>query len=82
MTEDRFSESILAKIFYPNGAKSEKYLLKNFVCEETGKTVKNFRSDPKEPLNKLPYGQKFRKSTCDCRVFYVISADFDADRRK
>ncbi len=54
MTENRFSESILPKVFYPNGVKSEKYLLKKFVCEETPKTVKKFRSDPEEPLNKLP----------------------------
>ncbi len=53
MNENRFSESILPKVFYPNGAKSEKYLLKNVVCEETGKIVKKFRSDPEEPLNKL-----------------------------
>ncbi len=37
---NRFSESILPKVFYPNGVKSEKYLLKSFACEETGKTVK------------------------------------------
>ncbi len=53
MTENRFSESILLKVFHLNGVKSEKYLLKKFVCEETGKTVKEFRSDPEEPLNKL-----------------------------
>ncbi len=54
MTENRISESILLKVFYPIGVKSEKYSLKNFVCEETPKTVKKFRSDPEEPLNKLP----------------------------
>ncbi len=54
MTENWFFKSILPKVFYPNGVKSEKYLLKNFVCEETGKTVKKFQSDPEEPLNKLP----------------------------
>ncbi len=54
MTETRFSKSILSKVFYPNGVKSEKYLLKNFVSVETGKTVKQFRSDSEEPLNKLP----------------------------
>ncbi len=53
-TENRFSVSILPKVFHPNGVKSEKYLLKTFVCEETTKTVKKFRSDPEEPLNKLP----------------------------
>ncbi len=26
-----------------------------------------------------PYGQKFWTSACDCRIFYTISADFDAD---
>ncbi len=54
MTKNRFSESILWKVFYPNGVKSVKYLLKNFVSEETGKTAKKFQSDPEEPLNKLP----------------------------
>ncbi len=53
MNENQFSESIFPKVFYLNGVKSEKYLLKNFVCEETEKTVKKFRSDPEEPLNKL-----------------------------
>ncbi len=52
--ENGFSESILPKVFYPNGAKCEKYLIKNFVCKKTGKTVKKFRDDPEEPLNKLP----------------------------
>ncbi len=28
------------------------------------------------------YGQKFSKSVHDCRDFYAIRADFDADRRK
>ncbi len=37
-TENRFSQSILPKVFYPNGVKFEKYLLKNFGCGETGKT--------------------------------------------
>ncbi len=54
MIENQFSESILPKVFYPNGVKSKKYLLKNLVCQETGKTVKKFRSDPEEPLNNLP----------------------------
>ncbi len=54
MTKNQFSESILSKVFYPNGVKSEKYLLKNFVCEEIGKTVKKFQSGPEEPWNKLP----------------------------
>ncbi len=54
MNENRFSESILSKVFYPNGAKFEKYSLKNFVREETGKTVKKLLSNPEEPLNKLP----------------------------
>ncbi len=39
--------------YYPNGVKSEKYLLTNFVYEETGKTARKFQSDPEEPLNKL-----------------------------
>ncbi len=54
MNKNRFSESILPKVFYPNGVKSEKCGPKNFVRQETGKTVKKFRSDPEEPLNKLP----------------------------
>ncbi len=54
MTKNWFSESILPKVFYPNDAKCEKYLLKNFVCEETAKTIKKFRSDPEKSLNKLP----------------------------
>ncbi len=54
MNENQFFESIQPKVFYLNGVKSEKYLLKNFVYEETGKTVKKFQSDPEEPLNKLP----------------------------
>ncbi len=54
MTENRFSKSILPKVFYPNVVKSEKYLPKNFVHEETGKTVKKFQSDPEVLLNKLP----------------------------
>ncbi len=33
-------------------------------------------------VNLSPYGHKFPKSAHDCRVFYVISADFDTDRRK
>ncbi len=50
-----FSELNVPKSnFYPNGVKSQKYLPKNLVCEETGKTVKKFRSDSEEPLNKLP----------------------------
>ncbi len=62
MTENQFSESILPKVFYPNGVKSEKYLLKNFVSEETGKPVKKYRSDSEEPLNKLPIKKKTRLS--------------------
>ncbi len=54
MNENRFSESILPKVFYLNGAKCKKDLVKNFVCEETGKTVKKFWINPEEPLNKLP----------------------------
>ncbi len=30
----------------------------------------------------LPYGQKFSKSAHDCRIFYAIDANFDADRGK
>ncbi len=30
----------------------------------------------------VPYGKKFPKSAHDCRIFYVISADFDTDRLK
>ncbi len=44
----------MPKVFYPNGVISEKYSLKNFVCEEIGKLVKKFWSDTEEPLNKLP----------------------------
>ncbi len=55
MNEDQFSESILPKVFYPNVTKFEKYLLKYFVGEETGKTAKKFRSDSEEPLNKTIY---------------------------
>ncbi len=29
-----------------------------------------------------PYGQKFPKLAHDCRIFYAISADFDANRCK
>ncbi len=54
ITKNRFSEYILPKVFYPNGVKSEKYLLTKWVSEETGKTPKKFQSDPKVPLNKLP----------------------------
>ncbi len=54
MTKNRFFESILPKVFCQNSVKSGKYLLKNFVCEETGKIAKKFQSDPEEPLNKLP----------------------------
>ncbi len=53
MNKNQFSESILPNVFHPNGVNSEKYLLKNFVCEETGKTVKKNQCDPEEPLNKL-----------------------------
>ncbi len=41
MTENRIFKSIFLKLFHPNSEKSEKYLVKNFVYEETGKTVKN-----------------------------------------
>ncbi len=44
----------MSKVFYPNSVISEKYLLKNFVYEETGKTVKKFWSEPEETLSKLP----------------------------
>ncbi len=44
-----FAGSIL-----PEWCKIRKYLLKKFVCEETEKTVKKFRSDLEEPLIKLP----------------------------
>ncbi len=44
-----FAENIL-----PECCKIRKYLLKNFVYEETPKTVKKFRSGPEEPLYKLP----------------------------
>ncbi len=43
-----------SKVFSSNGVKFGKYLLKNFVCEETRKTIKKFQSDPEELLNKLP----------------------------
>ncbi len=56
-TEYPYEQKLIFRIhfaeFYPSGVKSEKYLLKKFVCEETGNTVKKFRSDPEEPLNKL-----------------------------
>ncbi len=37
---------------------------------------------PNNMLVTYPYGQKFSKSAHDRRVFYAISANFDADRRK
>ncbi len=43
-----------AKSILPAWCKIRKYLLKNFVCEHTRKTVKTYQSDPEEPLNKLP----------------------------
>ncbi len=46
-----------AESISPDSVNSEKYLLENFVCEETGKTVK-IRSDPEEPLNKLEFVKK------------------------
>ncbi len=56
-----FPHGILAALCTVQGAsilpeccKIRKYLLKNFVCEETEKTVKKFQSDPEESLNKLP----------------------------
>ncbi len=42
------------------------------------KIVENWISYKKS----LPYGQKFSKSAHHRRVFYAISADFDADKRK
>ncbi len=71
MIKNRFSESLLPKVFYPNGVKSGKYLLKKFICEETGETVKKFRIDPEEPLNKLPIEEIIDTSEQICWEFFL-----------
>ncbi len=44
--------------------------------------VWNIFSKNEYVMKYLPYGQKIRKSAPNCRIFYAISADFEADMRK